>query len=81
MRVVAAAFGCELSFRYRDGQLKSSPLYQLGDATAGGPEAAKAPDHRQSSRRARAGQGPVLASLAMLAIGRCAWLRVAPLLP
>ena len=27
-----------------------------------------------------AGEGPVLAMLAMLAIGRCAWLRVAPLL-
>ena len=29
---------------------------------------------------AHCGEGPVLAILAMLAIGRCAWLRVAPLL-
>jgi hypothetical protein len=41
---------------------------------------ARRPGQRRSSRRARAGQGPVLAILAMLAIARCAWLRVAPLL-
>src|SRR3954467_14321532 len=45
------------------------------------PDQPRDPGHRRSSRRARAGQGPVLASLAMLAVGRCAWLRVAPLLP
>ena len=44
------------------------------------PKPHRGPCQRPSSRRARAGQAPVLAILAMLAIGRCAWLRVAPLL-
>jgi hypothetical protein len=45
MRVVAtAAFGCELSSGCRNGQPKSSPLYQLGDATADQPEAANRPN-------------------------------------
>src|SRR5208337_1021942 len=66
----------------------SEPRCHAAAAAMLGPETTttrllSAPSSRQrrSLRRARGGQGPVLAILAMLAIERCAWLRVAPLLP